>query len=683
MDKKHKMTTSVDIFFKELPASANAIDRVSRPDTKSVASDRVDDHSKISNEKSNGSNENSYDKNDKSFSDHLNDQSIDNKNTETNNTGKENPSETSTANNQQQDVSTQASLNTQNEENPVIADNNQNIAATKDRATNNSTQPDQNIITNIVPAPVQAQTNDNKGHVQTTMNDGQNIKAADQSFTIRDVKLNEKLPEKAILMANEHSVIQKVVVNPLTVPEIANINTALSENKTTTNGAISQNTGQTNGTSEVKTTSKGKATGDIKDIITNIIKPSENNPIITANNAAPLGQEIKTAIEAVKSSSQTVTTPDNVPVQSKGVNDGKITSGLVHENGLGQDDIIKDGNNITNTAALKSAPSAAPAMDQNVVEQNNGVPSEIKNEQKAVEINIPLAQAASIIKTDAVNPEKLNPAANAADISVDAVKNAATAANPTTVINNKNGGVKSNASIENKKGSNNSASSNAANGAVQTQQSNTQQTNLHNTIKSDIFINAGLTGQKAEQILPQQINLTGQSSLAANNIIAAQEMNIQKSAAQLATAMKTETATHAKMVSEQISVTITKNILKGQNNFSIRLNPADLGQVDVRLEFMADGKVHAALMVENEKTLAMLQRDQSALEKALQNTGLDLSQSNLNFSLMKKEDQNNGQQFAGTNNSNGNDQNQNELAQVSSAQEMRMQYSDQTIDISV
>ena len=140
---------------------------------------------------------------------------------------------------------------------------------------------------------------------------------------------------------------------------------------------------------------------------------------------------------------------------------------------------------------------------------------------------------------------------------------------------------------------------------------------------------------------------------------------------------------NAKMINEQITVAINKNVVKGLNNFSIRLHPAELGQVDIKLEFAADGKMHAAMMVESEKTLTMLQRDQTSLEKALQDAGIKLSNKEMNFSLMKQNQENNANKFAGMTGSPQIDGEIDELTEIGSMQDIRMAYSNQTLDISV
>ncbi|MEI9989987.1 MAG: flagellar hook-length control protein FliK [Rhizomicrobium sp.] len=71
----------------------------------------------------------------------------------------------------------------------------------------------------------------------------------------------------------------------------------------------------------------------------------------------------------------------------------------------------------------------------------------------------------------------------------------------------------------------------------------------------------------------------------------------------------------------------------GTKHFDIRLDPAELGRVDVHLTVDDAGKAQAMLSVEKPQTLELLQKDQPQLERALKDAGLDLSQNGLNFSL--------------------------------------------------
>jgi flagellar hook-length control protein FliK len=78
---------------------------------------------------------------------------------------------------------------------------------------------------------------------------------------------------------------------------------------------------------------------------------------------------------------------------------------------------------------------------------------------------------------------------------------------------------------------------------------------------------------------------------------------------------------------------IARQVHAGSSKFQIRLDPADMGRVDVTLDIDKNGTVNARLVVEKMETLDLMQRDQRALEKALQQAGLDSSKTNLEFSL--------------------------------------------------
>ncbi|WP_109317030.1 flagellar hook-length control protein FliK [Pseudovibrio ascidiaceicola] len=89
---------------------------------------------------------------------------------------------------------------------------------------------------------------------------------------------------------------------------------------------------------------------------------------------------------------------------------------------------------------------------------------------------------------------------------------------------------------------------------------------------------------------------------------------------------------------------IARQASGGVDRFEIRLDPKELGGVDVSLEFSKDGRVRAHLIVERPETLELLQRDQRGLEKALQEAGIESDKSSLQFSLGGRGSQTSDQQ---------------------------------------
>lgn len=83
----------------------------------------------------------------------------------------------------------------------------------------------------------------------------------------------------------------------------------------------------------------------------------------------------------------------------------------------------------------------------------------------------------------------------------------------------------------------------------------------------------------------------------------------------------------------QIAFEVSRQVQDGNSRFQIRLDPPELGRIDVKLDIDATGRVTARLTVEKAETLDLMQRDQRALERALQQAGLDQSKTNLEFSL--------------------------------------------------
>ena len=78
---------------------------------------------------------------------------------------------------------------------------------------------------------------------------------------------------------------------------------------------------------------------------------------------------------------------------------------------------------------------------------------------------------------------------------------------------------------------------------------------------------------------------------------------------------------------------ITRQFNQGNRVFDIRLDPAELGKVDVRLELRADNRVHAVLTAERPETLQELQRNARELERALNEAGLELGEEGLDFQM--------------------------------------------------
>ena len=90
---------------------------------------------------------------------------------------------------------------------------------------------------------------------------------------------------------------------------------------------------------------------------------------------------------------------------------------------------------------------------------------------------------------------------------------------------------------------------------------------------------------------------------------------------------------------QTLALHIAARWAKGESRFTIRLDPPELGRIDVNLNVNSHGHAQAVLAVEKPQTLELLLRDAPTLERALKDAGLELG-SNLSFSLKEEGRQN-------------------------------------------
>ncbi len=74
------------------------------------------------------------------------------------------------------------------------------------------------------------------------------------------------------------------------------------------------------------------------------------------------------------------------------------------------------------------------------------------------------------------------------------------------------------------------------------------------------------------------------------------------------------------------------------------MDPPELGRVDVRLTVDSTGKAQAHLAVDKPQTLELLQRDSGTLARALKDSGVQLNNNGLQFSLKGQDRQGSGSQ---------------------------------------
>ncbi len=96
------------------------------------------------------------------------------------------------------------------------------------------------------------------------------------------------------------------------------------------------------------------------------------------------------------------------------------------------------------------------------------------------------------------------------------------------------------------------------------------------------------------------------------------------------------TASLPPQTAQMIAVQMQRNMNAKIDTFTLQLDPADLGRLDIELKFHKDGTMKAHLSAERPETLAMLQKDSAHLERVLQQAGIDVNGESLSFDLRQQ-----------------------------------------------
>jgi chemotaxis protein MotD len=100
-----------------------------------------------------------------------------------------------------------------------------------------------------------------------------------------------------------------------------------------------------------------------------------------------------------------------------------------------------------------------------------------------------------------------------------------------------------------------------------------------------------------------------------------------------------------------LAVAIAVRAQAGANQFDIRLDPPELGRIDVRLDVDSNGQVTTHMTADRADTLQLLQNQQPQLEQALNQAGLKTADNGLQFSLRDQSLSGQNQSFTGQNGS--------------------------------
>ena len=104
-------------------------------------------------------------------------------------------------------------------------------------------------------------------------------------------------------------------------------------------------------------------------------------------------------------------------------------------------------------------------------------------------------------------------------------------------------------------------------------------------------------------------------------------------AAAPAAALTATAATSVAVPLSGLALEIAASAKNGKSSFEIRLDPAELGRIDVRIDVDRNGQMTSHLTVEKPETLSMLRQDAPQLQRALDDAGFKTGDGGLQFSL--------------------------------------------------
>lgn len=104
------------------------------------------------------------------------------------------------------------------------------------------------------------------------------------------------------------------------------------------------------------------------------------------------------------------------------------------------------------------------------------------------------------------------------------------------------------------------------------------------------------------------------------------------------TAVSEQPAARAAPAATQIAHEVVRRFNGESTRFELRLDPPELGRVEIRLDVSRDHRVTAIVSADSPQTLAELTRNARALEQNLQSAGLELSDQGLSFDLRQNRD---------------------------------------------
>ncbi|MEM6681678.1 MAG: flagellar hook-length control protein FliK [Pseudomonadota bacterium] len=171
-------------------------------------------------------------------------------------------------------------------------------------------------------------------------------------------------------------------------------------------------------------------------------------------------------------------------------------------------------------------------------------------------------------------------------------------------------------------------------GQAQPQPADVTRSQTPNPRESTTAFAASINAVELVEFEPQQAPLTPAATPANKSVL---DLNLAKPAPEVLVQVPQQ---RADMAAKQVGLELAKQARQGDTHFTVRMDPPELGKLDVRLTISKAGDVQAHIVVEREATLELLHKDVRALERGLNDAGLKTDQNA--FSLNLKQQSNEG-----------------------------------------
>lgn len=358
------------------------------------------------------------------------------------------------------------------------------------------------------------------------------------------------------------------------------------------------------------------------------VAPVAAKPDVVVEDSEPTQKEniaqSKTPVETVAApiADSAPVKPEAAPTEGKQA-DQKKTKALVTENAA--------------ASLVQDAPQAAP--------------TEVATTQAAV----PVAQQPATPTTPATPAALANPATPATEQSAAVPATAATPANPATpqapVAQTPSADADASADGQQQNAKNQQApvAANSNKPATVPDAPTPQATSQQAAVPAQAPVqqsaathagNAAPVGQATpEAVVVNDFN-SSQSGTQQQNQAPIQQLVIQPTQTQAGNAAGQEAdfARHLQQATtpspaEQVQVQFRKLQSDGSSKIEIKLEPVELGKVEIKLHVSSDGKTGVHVTTDTRAALEALQRDVRGLERALADAGLKTDSGSLNFSL--------------------------------------------------